>query len=261
MSTSQAESVPVQPAPNQFRRELVQILFGLTVAQIAVFGANWIEIEPSSSIDKLPSATHLALAFFVVWASWFGWRTSLLRRPMEESKFLGKASLIAILDIVLVFEYLLLIRSAEMSGVVIAKTEGNAVLTDPSAHPEAILLSVIFATYCLWDIVAEWGKSSSHGSEGSRFKAPWPSVVSAGLAAVVICVAPPKCCPGGIWSVVCCNVSLVLVVFLFRSLKEYQSNRIEGGERKGGLCVVFLVLYALSLVYPVANRLSGCDAV
>lgn len=253
MSKSQAESSTGEMNPNQFRRDLVQILFGLTVAQIVVFGANLLEIDPLFSIDKIPSATHLTLAFFVVWASWFGWRTSLLRRPMDESKFLGKSSLIAILDIVLVFWYLLLTRSMEMSDVGVAKTENDAVLTAPSACPEAALMTLIFLTYVLWDVVAEWGKPFSCGSEDKRFKVPWPSLVSVGLAAVVICVAPPKGDPGGMWGVVCCDIALVWVVFLFRSLKEDQSKRIEGCERKFGLSITLLVLYAVSLMYPLAN--------
>ena len=210
-----------------YRKEFVQFLFSLCVAQIAVFAAAVTTIDPLWSWNKLAVVTHLTLAIVVVWTSWFGWRSSVEKQKLDEQNPFGRSAWLALLDVGLVICYFLLIRSADMVDVEQGKRLGSsAALESPTPHPESRTILLMFVIFLVWDIVSKWEWWPARAS-GVKWKCPWPSICCVCISGLVVLLTATVHKTGNFISAGLFDSALVLVVFMFRQMKQIQLLRIE----------------------------------
>ncbi len=137
--------------------QLVIVLYGLTIGQIALRVGTIISIEPDffESIDRYPSFyTQLALAMFIVVLSWIGWHKSKAR-----ANFIGVNSvfdhqfIILLLEIFLVVCYYCIVAGAGIGGNVSSEKDLDTLYakTKNDSRNEIFWTMMIFACYILWD--------------------------------------------------------------------------------------------------------------
>src|SRR6266487_2249411 len=145
-----------QERTDSLREAFVEMLFALAVAQVAVNAASVVATQMPVT-EKLPAFSHLLLALVLIACSWVGWRQS--RSPgMKEriTSVFGGAFLGLLLDVMLVVLYFMVVQTAESAKEAPMPTKPDAAVLSPaSAVPEARLLSIIFAFYAFWDLIAD----------------------------------------------------------------------------------------------------------
>lgn len=210
------------PKTTPFRKEFVQFLFSLCVAQIAVFVAAFVATPQHFDADKAAVWTHLLLALIVVWTSWFGWRRSVETQVLDESGPFKRAAMLALLDIVLVVMYFVLIRSVELTNVEQGKKASSfAALESASARPESRVLLVVFGTFLIWDVVSK-GRLSLKFWSHPDWKWPVPSVIAL-LCTGYVHFAASGVRAESVRTTVLFDMALICVVLLFRQAKEIQN--------------------------------------
>jgi hypothetical protein len=202
------------------RIEFVEMLFALTIAEVAVQVAN---VVTQGTLDKtfLPAYAHLTLATAIVATSWVGWSTSKAPGAQHDlDKVFSYAFVVLSVDVLLVIFYFIIVRGVDISY------DGNTFQARPSAANETLWVMLIFAVYFGWDVLTKIlmvGDGTPIASVRSR-------VLNRDLGGRALRTAV---CLGGaflvwlllrsridIWGVVLTDAALISLVFLFRALKE-----------------------------------------
>lgn len=224
MTATGAISANQQDDP--LRYAFVEMLFALAVSQVAVHAADLSGASGSWS-ERLSALTHLALGLTVVAASWVGWRQSRSPGMSQQISSLFSLRFVALLlDVLLVILYFILIRAVELQ-----QKDGVSTTSLPSATPEAMWLSAVFAVYVLWDLIADLfttGCLPPGLSGGTRFsKAVRVAFVctSASLLCTALCLAVWWLSLGVSdgYRVALLDISLMVVVLFFRVAKAIET--------------------------------------
>jgi hypothetical protein len=258
------------PIKTTYRKELVQFLFSLCVANIAVFAAALATIDPLWDLKKLACISHLTLALVVIWTSWFGWRQSVERDSADESHILSKGALLTLLDLSLVILYFILVRSADLMDVGQSKQGSlQAHLESPTPHPEARVLLSIYMVYLAWDLMSKWGNHvlpwKNRGTETNdltaniKWKWPYPSFICVVLAGLLVLFGTSRVHKSGnVWASVFFDLALISIMLFFRFAKDYQRLKIELKDKtnidissdselkkRSSRCAVVAILYVI----------------
>jgi hypothetical protein len=143
----------------------VAFLFSLVAAEIARSAATLFQVmERGLTVNQLAPGTHLFLALLVITTSWVGWSKSALAPDTDPLTDIFQDKFVMLLmDVMLVVLYFTLARTVELDP----NTPDLVLL---SAFQEAVLISVIFFTYMIWDVHhdvwMELGKSNTRGFRG-----------------------------------------------------------------------------------------------
>lgn len=131
--------------PRGLRFVFVQMLFALTMGELAREAAGLIEVAP---LRVAPSSySHLILAFILITSSWVGWSSS--SAPGNRLRVVSMFSwsfAVLVLDVVLVICYFIIVKGVE-------KPQGN--LISASANNETTWILVVFLGYLIWDFITK----------------------------------------------------------------------------------------------------------
>jgi hypothetical protein len=141
---------------------------------------------------------------------------------IEEASVFQGGFILSILDIVLVTLYFLLVHQVEVVGVAAFPPNAKPKLTDPSARSETWIILVVFAFYAAWDALSLYFNEKEYG--------PWPSAVSGALCALGL-IPTYAVVPSQPAAVLCIDIHLFGLVFLFRAFKRLQKWNFE--NRRG----------------------------
>ncbi len=258
-------NLPADASPKEdpLRFTFVEMLFALAVSQVAMSAADLASL-PNPIGEKLPALAHLTLSLLAIAASWVGWRltkspgTKHLISSIFELRFVG-----LILDVLLVILYFILVKSTDIEQV-----NGSPRLTAPSAAPEALWISAVFAVYALWDLLSD--VLPADYAPGLTFvRRLWR-----GLRIAFVSTFSSIACLGLTWlvyrnasnassgsRVVALDLALLAVIFLFRVLKAveiplsgwmgvadcdaFSSRPAQRNDR--AIATVWLVVYGICL--------------
>lgn len=198
-------------AEPKLRHEFVGMMFALAIGEVAVQTA--VLVRAGNWVHFLPAYSHLFLTAMLIAASWVGWTLSPspgARRDVQGVFQMG--FLVLLIDVFLVVVYFILAKTVDIAG------EGSPKL-NASAHPEAVWILVIFATYFVWDIVTkiviyliEHRTEPWFRNYGSRMI---PTIICLGLA----WIAKPLFDGADAPHVLTADLALLSLVMLFRALK------------------------------------------
>lgn len=202
------------------RQRLVGFLFSLVLAQLFISVLSVVDVIIETDVSWrhwLAPLVHLALAFFVVTTSWFGWAMSCenewvyTRRSMFQRTYV-----LAVIDCLLVGIYFALVRGAEVvSASPLHDATKSPSLRESDSIWETRVLAVVFLLYLVWDVV-------SLGDPDRKKKGnviPWPSLLSIALA-VWLCIVANR--SQALYDVVAIDLGLVALVLFFRAAKWFQ---------------------------------------
>lgn len=232
MATNVSTLGPAAPE-DALRFTFVEMLFALAVSQVAMSAADLASLK-EITWDASPAISHLILSLVVIATSWVGWRRSQSpgAKPPIASIF-GIRFMELLIDVALVIVYFMLVKSVEIEQVY-----GNPVpelKKPPSAMPEAGWISVIFAAYALWDLIADVFSPGclKPGGQATRSFLKVCAVVVVSVASSVTCLALSllvfRNAQGAlsIPQVVVFDLALLFVVLLFRVLKTIENPLSE----------------------------------
>ena len=191
----------------------VDVLFALVVTE---------GLEPLRRWESRPAdgRWHLTVAAVLTLTSWIGYHTSK-NRPKYEIRFLNWPLAQFVLDVLMVVVYWIAITTYEKSRD-----------SMPSAWPEALLVSVAFGLYVLWDLVG-WRIRKSHDYGGPQVRpGDW---WRRGVTMVATAVAVGLAIAAGLaqrndWAdvwVYRIDVGLIVLLVLYRIAKELVSPAQE----------------------------------
>jgi hypothetical protein len=241
----------------ELRLIFVQLLFSLTAAEIARQTADLV-LRNRNVSDDLPAYVHLVLATVVVATSWVGWSTSTasLRGRLRVDKIFTGAFVVLLLDVSLVILYYILARGVETPvlhnpipevvagaaglvwsplgiGPLVAATtvvvEGaeSTLVIRPSAAVESWTIMAIFIGYLVWDFFTKAVVPPEPGDEQFTF---WTRLMGktfwergkASVTCAVIAILVGLCLfrITSYWGVIIADLSLLMLVLLFRALKD-----------------------------------------
>jgi len=251
------------------RETFVEMLFALAVAQIAIV-AEKLAFLDKPLLEEGPAIAHLFVALILISSSWVGWRRSKSQGMKEkiESVF-GLPYVGLLLDVFLVILYFILVQAVEV------KQSDPPELTTPSARPEAKWLLVIFFVYVIWDLITDVVPHGAIANNRSRirwiFKCLCASIVStfASVLSLALIFGVFLLAKRSVASVqvICLDVALVMVIFLFRAAKAleiplsrwlavedctaFRKHRfVHTGERLGGwVCFVGYIALMAAVVF------------
>lgn len=227
-----APAAPPLDFPRELRFIFVQLLFSLTMTEIARETADLI-LHGYEFWEASPAYAHLLLATAVVITSWVGWTMSAAGRCLRVAKVFSWEFVILLVDVLLVLFYFILVRGVEMPKA------GEQLM--PSASNEARTIGLIFIFYFVWDVltkavVSEEGAASTFFRRlvsGRMKERGWSSFVCMLLGGLAwLCLSDAT----GRIRVVLVDTSLLFLVLLFRAWKERGWN----GNR-GAITILFLV--------------------
>lgn len=218
---------PSPPAPDdQMRYSFVEMLFALAISQIAIHAAD-LASTTGTTWQMLPATAHLILSFTVIITSWVGWRNSQapgIKRQIQS--IFSKRMVGLIVDVALVIIYFILVRSVE-----IQQQNGATVFSQPSSHPDAKWICVIFFIYLLWDffydalqqdaLKASDGKTNSFQLIRVMLASGWASALSLLMAYVVLSYSQQVQTS---LTVVFFDAALICVILIFRVLKCFERD-------------------------------------
>lgn len=135
-----------EPLGSGVSLSLVDILFGLVLAQVFVATANgYAEITGAGW-------AHLTLAGWTIVQSWVGYHNYRLSSDLWRLDFTRLPMLQFGIDIVIVAAYWAMVITAE--GIPISPGRGSdSALHASSGRPESVLLASIFLLYFVWDSI------------------------------------------------------------------------------------------------------------
>lgn len=227
MSTIPNAVSNADPAPfeDPLRFAFVEMLFALAVSQVAVYAADLVTVDESWP-HRASAIGHLFLALMVIAASWLGWRQSVSGGMKERVQHLFTLGFVGLMfDVVLVILYFILVRSVEL---VVFDNRVN--LGPPSAVPESIWVTSIFAVYAVWDVLADVCVTGAIPQGpipkrilktiGTVVVSTGASVICAVLAYLVFVVAHSV--SASATEVLLLDGALVSLVLLFRAIKIYE---------------------------------------
>jgi len=208
----------------QIRFAFVEILFALTVAEIATQFGTLVAAHRELVGNPAAAYSHLVLAGLVVAASWVGWSESTApgaRAPVHSVFSLG--FVVLLVDVALVIFYFILAR-----GVEITRTKTGEMTVVASAANETFWVMMVFGGYLLWDVVTK--AVSAGGSQRSLlnrlfgrelWKRGWVSAVCFCLAVLYWYLFNGVTCN---FSVIAVDVGLLGIVLTFRALKQFATS-------------------------------------
>ena len=210
---------------DELRATFVEMLFALAAAEVAVVSADLVMVDAEWQ-SKLPALAHLAVAMFLIAASWLGWNNSLSPGKLEKIQSIFSIAFLGLLlDVALVILYFIVVRRVE----IVDKGSGFQ-LAKPSAEPEAKWIATIFVVYAVWDLVTDL---LSPGCINVGSISQWPlkafrvAIVSAFTSAA--CLAMTCVLLRNAWhstqphQVILLDVGLVAVIGFFRVLKASEN--------------------------------------
>jgi hypothetical protein len=162
----------------------------------------------------------------VIAASWLGWRQSVSHGMKERVQYLFTLGFVGLMfDVVLVILYFILVRSVELVTL-----DNQANLGPPSAVPESIWVTAIFAVYAVWDVLADVCVTGAIPSGpiikrilktiGTVVVSTGASVICAVLTYFVFVIA--QRISAGATGVLLLDGALLALVLLFRAIKVYE---------------------------------------
>lgn len=214
-----AELVPARTEASSLHIDFIGMLFALAVARVAERSADLVSKteNPEQFVALLPSFAHLLLATLLIATSWVGWGVGTFSTSRIEKVF-SREFLELLIDVWLVVCYFIVAQ-----GVVIPNEKFDYV---PTYAPEFWWLTIIFATYAMWDIVDKWDDPMRYRQRG------WASVVcGVGFAATwffTMTVLQPV--PSSFWNVLLIDAQLILAIFLFRAMKHRNRSDLTGRD-------------------------------
>jgi hypothetical protein len=202
------------------RFDFVEMLFALTVSQVAVQVS--VLVEKQQTLVTAPAAySHALLALILVATSWVGWRMSKAYGNVEDvSRVFSWAFLVLLLDVGLVVLYFIIANGIEMPD--------NTGIIVPSARNETKWIMWVFFGYLLWDLLTKAVMSRPGGAGiGKRIldrflPRAWGTMLCFALAVVSHLLFSSA---GGQSSVVLVDFELLLIVLLFRAIKQFTGGR------------------------------------
>jgi hypothetical protein len=184
-------------------REFVGMLFALAIAEVAIRSGEIVN-SGLGFWTKAPALSHLFLAGAVIAASWVGWGWSKYSLSNVRHVFTRDFVELA-MDVWLVAVYFFIVQGAERV------VEVNGIRTiEASMKVEALWILVMFATYVSWDVLTKWRQENALVQRG------WASIMCAALAAWTFWSLHAL---QGTMSVVLGDLSLLMIVLLFRAMK------------------------------------------
>jgi hypothetical protein len=198
-------------AEPKLRHEFVGMMFALAIGEVAV--QTGVLIRAGNWVHFLPAYSHLFLTAMLIAASWVGWTLSPSPGARKDVQGVFQMGfLVLLIDVFLVVVYFILAKTVDIAG------EGSPKL-NASAHPEAVWILVIFATYLVWDILTKIVVYL-----GERRTEPWfrnygsrmiPTIICLGLAWITKPLFDSADAP----HVLTADLALLSLVMLFRALK------------------------------------------
>src|SRR5437773_2263437 len=212
------------------RDTFVEMLFALAVAQVAVYAAELVKIQKDLAGNaatlpgKIPAFLHLLLCLSIIATSWVGWMKSKSpgRTLGEGAGIFSRWFVGLLLDVFLVILYFITV-----AGVEIQEMNGEPVLGQASAEPEAFWLMIVFGVFAVWDLLADvLSKDCIPKMRSARATLrKLPDLVFVSLFASVVCCGMSW----ATWSlallrqsmkdIILLDINLLALVFLFRAMK------------------------------------------
>jgi hypothetical protein len=219
MNSEEQDTEPTPKSPDNLRDTFVEMLFALTVAQIAI-NAGTIVSHPATLFEKLPAYSHLLLVLLLVAASWVGWSKSTSPgRTKQMQNMFSRPFIYLLLDVSLVILYFIIVQTLE--GLDINKD------IIPDAKSESQWLIWIFGVYVIWDLLTDIFVEKGIPVEAtalSVFLASIVSVLASLICLIMVIIAYFLALRAGmVIDVVLLDLALISVVFLFRSLKGFEN--------------------------------------
>jgi hypothetical protein len=195
----------------ELRITFVEMLFALTVAEIAVQGAEVAKLDLQSKL--LPVVSHLLLALIVVATSWIGWaRSPSAANKVDLEPVFSWSFMVLLLDVLLVVFYFILVRGVE----IVRDSSGVVIL--PSAYHESLWILLIFVGYCVWDVITKAIMKAPPGDTVPGYwSRGWSTLACLVVSGLILCTAGRT---SGTFRVVAVDVGLILLVLGFRAFKE-----------------------------------------
>lgn len=223
----------------ELRFVFVEMLFALAIAEVATRAANLV-LSGVKITEVAYPYTHLLLATLIIASSWIGWKNSAAtgnKSPVKE--IFSPGFLVLLLDVALVIFYFILVRGVEEPS----NSEIKA-----SAENETTWSLIIFIGYFAWDVLTKAVPLSGNKGIIRRLfsKNLWGrGWVSAGCAFLTLLIwgffhnatAPDV--------VVLTDVTLILLVLLFRALKEWLN---KDAHTPGIVSIICALLFLVSLI-------------
>ena len=224
----------------ELRFIFVQMLFALAVAEIArktyPLLAIWL-LNGAAFAGVLPGLAHLFLALIVVASSWVGWANSRASAEQRWSveRTLSRGFVILLVDVVLVVLYFFLISQAE-------NPDSSGSMVKPSALDEALVLTIVFFGYVVWDALTKLGRRPCLGYLGRT----WITWVCTFLCFItyahIACIRSTS-------GVLLADAVLLCIVMTFRAFKDQPSGRQLPRLGLAFLVVTVILVASLSLFY------------
>jgi hypothetical protein len=211
-----ASPVDKSAFPRERRFVFIQLLFSLTIAEVArQIAALYDTGRPVWEV--FAAYLHLTLAAFVVAASWIGWSMSDASRRITVTRVSSREFVVLLLDLFLVVCYFMLVRGVEIPAA------GKAF--QASAKNECRWITYIFVGYFAWDVLTKTVITApgEKRSWWTRFKSNefWQrGVASLGCLLTALVISFMLQDVSRSRSVILCDIGLMFLVGLFRLLKE-----------------------------------------
>lgn len=216
------------PEKPELRFEFVGMMFAVTAGEIGLKAgqlASADALHGPKCLYVLPAVLHLLVAALIVAASWVGWSrstTSLAIRDVTE--VLSWPFAVLFLDVLLVIVYFMLVDTVEIT------VSDNKLFIDPNSKKESFWIFMIFIGYFAWDFLTKAVITDGQGDTvpcfckravGTRFwSRAWASATCMTLGGIAWWRFHELT---SYWRVVLADVALLLLVLLFRGLKEFSS--------------------------------------
>lgn len=202
--------------PIRLRFEFVDMLFALAVGEVATH-VSALAKSGMTILAARSAYANLAVAVCLVATSWIGWSNSQSAgHGKAATKVFGLPFVLLGIDVVLVVFYYIIAQGVEMPFSV-----GGQLVIAPSATSEAFLVFIVFVTYLLWDFISRALMGDEKFSKNVRVFAArgWISFLCS-LPAAYLWLALAGSSEGNANRVVCIDIMLIAIIFLFRAIKE-----------------------------------------
>jgi hypothetical protein len=235
------------------RDTFVQLLFSLTTAEIARELADIVHRwKPGADFEPLVAAIfHLFVASALVTTSWVGWKLSTAPGKVKDVTAIFSIPFIVLLtDVGLVALYFILVKGAEITEFT------NNPKPTPSAANETLWLCWVLVGYCFWDfltkvVTVDDSKEEQTPSFTDRFKIWWSKKngwISPIFSLLFLLIWLLFGGAASLLSVICVDVILIALLFLFRATKQNTKLPIKNW--------VWWILYTVLASSTIASFLS-----
>jgi hypothetical protein len=199
----------------------VQMLFALTLGQLAIKAGDLYLYSGGKVFEFLYAYLHLLLCVIILSTSWVGWQLSQSTENSEKiNSVFSLQYLILLIDIFLVIAYFMIVRCVELND--------DHTIAPPKASKAVFWTMIIFGVYFIWDVLTK-GPKLNYIKEGSMYikvtsihynlllKRIWPTSICLLISYLIY---KYLACDGSSNKSSMIYIILILLFLFFRGLKQ-----------------------------------------